>query len=178
MQELTQMVKQRVHSDRVVMVLDACHSGATGTAGKGLVRQSNFDADQIVQGSGQLVICSSLPTQTSWESSRYPNGVFTHYLIEGLRQKSGTSPLGDAFEYMRTKVQEEVVRDRGEVQTPVLKQRWEGKALLLAAPPAAPRPGLPQPVDTMPARSGSNPTAGTQPKAATAKKTLTPGKKP
>jgi tetratricopeptide (TPR) repeat protein len=141
MQDLSKIVKERVHADRVVLVLDACHSGAATPAAKGLYRQANFDVDQIVQGSGQLVICSSEPSQTSWESAKYDNGVFTHYLIEGLRKQGSKTPLGQAFNFMKDEVQKEVLRDRGELQTPVLKSRWEGSELLLAAPPAEPRPG-------------------------------------
>jgi tetratricopeptide (TPR) repeat protein len=141
MQDLSKIVKERVHSERVVLMLDACHSGAATPAAKGLFRQANFDADQIVQGSGQLVICSSEPSQTSWESTHYDNGVFTHYLIEGLRKQGTKTHLGQAFNYMKEQVQQEVLHDRGELQTPVLKSRWEGSELLLAAPPAEPHPG-------------------------------------
>lgn len=142
MPELSKMVKDRVHSDRVVLLLDACHSGAAQPTTKGLFRQANFDAETVVQGSGQLVICSSEPNQLSWESNAYPNGVFTHYLIEGLRKQGDKTSLGIAFQFMKDKVQQEVLHDRGELQTPVLKSRWEGKDLLLASPPAEPRPGL------------------------------------
>lgn len=142
MQDLVRMIKDRVHSDRIVLLMDACHSGATNTAGKGLFRISNFSADELAQGSGQLVICSSEPTQTSWESKRYQNGVFTHYLLEGLRQNSGMSKLGEAFKFMQDKVQDEVLRDRGEMQTPLLKSKWVGDDLVLGVPPTAARPGL------------------------------------
>jgi tetratricopeptide (TPR) repeat protein len=141
MQDLTKIVKERVHSDRIVMLLDACHSGAVQTAGKGIYRQANFDAEEIVQGTGQLVICSSEPAQTSWESAKYPNGVFTHYLIEGLRKDGNKTSLGSAFQFMKDQVQNEVLHDRGELQTPVLKSRWQGNALLMAAPPVQPRTG-------------------------------------
>lgn len=142
--DLTNMVKERVHSDRVVMIMDACHSGAAEPTGaKGLFRISNFSADELVQGSGQLVICSSQPNQVSWESKGHPNGVFTRYLLEGLKLKGKETKLGDAYEYMKDKVQEEVLKDRGELQTPVLKSTWEGIDLKLAIPPAQARPGLP-----------------------------------
>ncbi|MBA3993291.1 MAG: hypothetical protein C0469_07170, partial [Cyanobacteria bacterium DS2.3.42] len=142
MQDLVKMIKERVHSDRIVLVMDACHSGAANTAGKGLFRIANFSADELAQGSGQLVICSSEPTQTSWESKRYQNGVFTHYLLEGLRQNGGMNKLGDAFKHMQEKVQEEVLRDRGELQKPLLKSKWVGDDLILGIAPLAPRMGL------------------------------------
>ena len=133
--------------DRTVLVLDACHSGAANVA-KGLVRQANFDADSIAQGSGQLVICSSQPDQVSWESKRYQNGVFTHQLLEALR-KAPTTKLGDAINTMQEEVSREVQMDRnGEQQQPVLKSAWEGNDLILAAPSTENRPGLPQDFDT------------------------------
>jgi hypothetical protein len=78
MQDLTRIIKGRVHSDRIVLVLDACHSGATTVSdSKGLSRRSNVNADDIAQGTGQLVISSSMPNQVSWESKRDQNSVFT-----------------------------------------------------------------------------------------------------
>ena len=147
MEDLTKMIKARVHADRTVLVLDACHSGAANVA-KGLVRQANFDANSIAQGSGQLVICSSQPDQVSWESKRYQNGVFTHQLLEALR-KAPTTKLGDAINTMQEEVSREVQMDRnGEQQQPVLKSAWEGNDLILAAPSTENRPGLPQEFDT------------------------------
>ena len=142
MQDLVKMIKDRVHSDRIVLMMDACHSGAANTAGKGIFRIGNHSADELAQGSGQLVICSSEPTQTSWESKRYQNGVFTHYLLEGLRQNGGMNKLGQAFKHMQEKVQEEVLRDRGELQRPLLKSKWVGDDLILGASPVAPRIGM------------------------------------
>ena len=141
-QDLTRLIKDRVHAERVVVVLDACHSGAVRTDNKGLFRQANFNADEIAQGAGQLVICSSEPNQSSWESKNYPNGVFTRQFIDALRQKDGRAPLGEAFQTTRDRVSQEVLRDRGELQRPVLKSAWEGQDLVLSAVPSTPRPGL------------------------------------
>jgi tetratricopeptide (TPR) repeat protein len=145
LQEITDLVKNRVHSDRMVMVMDACHSGAAepGQGSKGIFRTTNVSVDQIVQGTGQFVICSSQPSQVSWESKRYPNSVFTHYLIEGLKSNGDKTKLGDACNYLKEKVEEEVRRDRdGEFQIPVVGTHWQGEAMLLAVPPANPGPGF------------------------------------
>lgn len=142
MQDLTRIIKGRVHSDRVVLVLDACHSGAVDPGAKGLVRQGNLDANEVAQGTGQLVISSSQPSQVSWESKKYQNSVFTRCLIESLRSKGSATTLGEAFNNMKDRVQEEVLRERGVLQTPVLKSRWKGNDILIAAPPSSPRPGL------------------------------------
>ncbi len=139
MQQLVQVIKARVRSDRVVLVLDACHSGAAKASSKGLARQANYDAAVIAQGTGQLVIASSLPTQASWEHKELPNSVFTRSLIEGLRSNGNATTLAQAFSYLKQKVEDTVLRERGALQTPVLKSVWEGKDLLVAAPPASPR---------------------------------------
>ena len=157
LKDLNSMVKDRVHCDRVVLILDACHSGAAAGASKGLYRALNFDAEQIVQGTGQLVMCSSEPNQVSWESKEYPNGVFTHQLIEALRAKGPSTELGTAYDVMRKQVQQEVLHDRGELQSPVLKSNWEGRGLLLSAPPTSPGTDLtkiPPPAPQKPASAG------------------------
>lgn len=143
MQDLTRIIKGRVHSDRVVLVLDACHSGAAEAAGsKGLYRKGNLDAEAVAQGTGQLVISSSQPSQVSWESKNYQNSVFTRCLIESLRKNGSATTLGDAFQNLKDRVQEEVLRERGVMQTPVLKTRWKGNDLRLSTPAVSPRPGL------------------------------------
>jgi uncharacterized caspase-like protein len=134
LQDLAQTIKDRVHCNRVVVILDACNSGAANAA-KGIFR-SNVSAGSILLGSGELVLCSSEPNQVSWESKRYANGVFTHDLIESLRTNK---PLNQAFEIMKDSVQSEVLQDRGEIQTPVLKSTWSGNSLLISAPPTKPR---------------------------------------
>ncbi|MFA6208020.1 MAG: caspase family protein [Candidatus Obscuribacterales bacterium] len=142
MQDLTRIIKGRVHSDRVVLVLDACHSGAADPGAKGLFRQGNVDVTEVAQGTGQLVISSSQPSQVSWESKHYQNSVFTRCLIESLKSKGNATTLGEAFSNMKDKVQQEVLTERGVLQTPVLKSRWKGNDLRLAAPAVTPRPGL------------------------------------
>lgn len=154
MQELTDMIKKRIKCNRVVLILDACHSGAAQVAQRGLFRPpTNFNADFIAQGTGQLVICSSSPQQSSWESKQYQNGVFTKCLIDALRQKQ---TLDDAFDLMKSKVETEVKRDRGEVQTPVLKAAWKGRSVHISAPPARPRAGIKP--DIVTSNTGASPT--------------------
>ncbi|MBS1954449.1 MAG: tetratricopeptide repeat protein [Cyanobacteria bacterium SZAS-4] len=142
MQDLTRIIKDRVHSERVMIVLDACHSGAVAPNAKGLARPSNVDIDPIVQGTGQLVISSSSPEQQSWESTRYQGSVFTKHLIDGLRKNGKMTNLGDAYGYLDQAVQNEVLRDRGMLQNPVMKSRWEGRDLVIGVPPASPTKGL------------------------------------
>ncbi len=139
-QDLAATIRQRVHADRVVLIIDACHSGSAET-GKGITRTGNVDSAALSQGSGQLVICSSKPNEISWESKRYQNGVFTHQLIEALRKNSGRAKLGSVFSQLKESVIAEVLSDRKELQTPILKSKWSGDELILSAPPTRARSG-------------------------------------
>ena len=144
---LADTIRERVHSNRVLVILDACHSGGA-TDSKGLVRVANVDASQMAQGTGHVVISSSGKNELSWESKKYPNGVFTHTLIEALQKNGAQTKLGDAFGYLKDTVQQQVAAERGVLQTPMLEaSKWKGQELVLSVVPTAPRPGLPE-VDT------------------------------
>lgn len=144
MQWLTAGIKDLVHSDRIVLVLDVCHGGAVGDGAKGLRRgETEFDPSKVSVGEGQVIVASSQADQISWESKKYPNGVFTRRLLEGLRKNGEKTGLRDAFQFMKERVEEEVLRDRAHLQTPVLVTKWwQGDDVVLAAPATAPRQGL------------------------------------
>lgn len=137
--ELSSAIKHRIKAKRVVLIVDACHSAAMDIASKGITRQGNVDSKALLAGTGQLVICSSSPSEVSWESERYKNGVFTRQLIEALRVNSGKVPLKQAFEKLKKSVVEEVLYDRKELQTPVFSSKWSGDELILSTPPTSPR---------------------------------------
>jgi tetratricopeptide (TPR) repeat protein len=142
MQELCGLIKSRVKSDRVLIVLDTCFSGNTVATGKGLIRTGNVSADEIALGTGQLVICSSSTSQRSWESKQYPNGIFTKKLIESLQINGSKTTLGQAFAALKDKVEDEARRQYAVTQTPCMNGKWSGNDLILAVPPSEPKPGL------------------------------------
>lgn len=145
MQKIVDTLNDRVESTRTLLVLDACHSGATTTGEKAMEDPSNFDAQELAQGSGKLVICSSSPDQKSWESARYQNGIFTRKLIEGLRMNGRKTKLGEAFTFVHKSVRSEVQEDQAVKQEPVLRSKWDGNDLTLAIPAAEPQ-ALPESV--------------------------------
>ncbi|MBK9143183.1 MAG: caspase family protein [Candidatus Melainabacteria bacterium] len=157
LENLAETIKERVHCDRTVIILDACHSGAARAkaGGKSLVRQGNFDIGQIPMGKGLMLICSSQPQEVSWESKNYQNGVFTKQLMDGLKHRGEFTRLGEAFDYMKDKVQQEVLRDRGQLQTPIVRSAWKGDDIVIAARPAKPKPGLPETTASEPAASSA-----------------------
>ncbi|MBX9571124.1 MAG: caspase family protein [Candidatus Obscuribacterales bacterium] len=138
MQSLINVVKNRIISRRILLVLDCCFAG--NTSAKAFGKTGNFDAAQIAQGTGQVVLCSSAPNQMSCESVRYQNGVFTRQFINGMRSQGTMTTIDDAFRYTRNAVANEVREDSGLSQTPVMNGAWKGPKMRLALPPAAPRP--------------------------------------
>lgn len=158
MQWLTKIVQEQVHSNRVVLVLDVCHSGSAVMApsekadsddaedepenseAKGIFRTAGLDADALRLGSGQIVLCSSLSDQVSWESKHYQNSVFTRRLIEALQCNGKDTTLHEAYEQLKSSVGAEVLSDRGAVQTPNLSNKnWCGGDPVLAVPASAAR---------------------------------------
>lgn len=166
LQDLSGELTKRTGCDRIVLLLDACHSGAAVMGQKGLTRGSgaNFNLDSVA-GVGQMVISSSSPDETSWESKRYPNGVFTHHLIDALGSAGSKTAISQAYQQLRDNVQQEVRFDRVTKQTPMLLSKWKGADLALCAPAAAPRQVLPSlgeevissPPPPPPAKPASNP---------------------
>ena len=141
MQWLNQIIQEQVHCQRILVIMDVCHSGSAGAStggatssvsssatdggGKNLTRQFTMNPLKI-DGSGQILLCSSSADQVSWESKEYPNGVFTRRLIEAFALNGSATTLSQAYERLRNNVESEVLRDRGALQTPVLERFWKG----------------------------------------------------
>lgn len=135
MQWLSQIIKDEVRSDRIVLVLDVCHSGAARQGEKTIFREPGINLRNVTFGAGQSILCSSLADQVSWESKKYPNSVFTKRLIEGLVSQGDKTTLVQAYDYIKDKVESEVMTDRGERQTPILDTSlWEGDNVMIAVP--------------------------------------------
>lgn len=157
---LNDRIKKSVKTDRALIVMDTCYSGFAAGAARGAEQPANFNVDEIAQGTGHLVISSSGTDQRSWESKNYQNGIFTHYLMEALKQKDRRIDVKSAFSYLKEKVEWETQRDYGQVQEPQIGGKWEGAELILTVRAAQPRP-LGAPATT------ANPAAATPSRTAT-----------
>lgn len=174
MQFFTTGVKDLVNCQRVVIIMDVCHGGAlrqTSVASaivarphqnvepgsKAIMRQPDLGVTGgggLAVGSGQIVVASSEADQVSWESKSYPNGVFTRQLIEAMRMKGENTSLQEAYKVMRGKVEQEVLRARAEIQTPIMvTNAWQGGDVVIAVKPAHPRNLSPAPVKAQPPRA-------------------------
>ncbi len=158
LQDLATTIRRRTMCDRVIVLLDACNSGAAEAGGKGLVRSKNFDVGSIA-GEGTIVISSSKANERSWESKRYQNGVFTHNLMAALKCKGPQTKLSEAYDALRDLVEQEVQFDRRVPQSPEMKMRWNGTELAMLAPPARPRKTESYSKEASAAEAAANPAA-------------------
>ncbi len=137
MDELYRRVKEGVRTDRALIVMDTCYSGAGIPGARGMDACANFDAAQVAQGFGHLVLSSSSPSERSWESKVSTNGVFTKYLLQNLRLANGN--VKNAYKKLKDDVGWEVQNAFNQPQHPQLGGDWEGEELVLSATPNAPR---------------------------------------
>ncbi len=140
MEELYKSVQTAVKSNRALIVMDTCYSGAGVPGARGVDDGANFDVAQISQGFGHLVLASSAPNERSWESKVSANGVFTKYLIQDLQLTKGN--LKNTFEKLSNDVQWEVQNAFNQPQHPKLGGEWEGEDFNLSASPTEHRPIL------------------------------------
>lgn len=138
MDEMYRRIKNSVLTDRTLIVMDTCYSGA-GVPGKGLVRQANFDANTIAQGTGTLVITSSSNDEQSYESTNCQNSIFTKYLLRALKKSGGKVDLKSAFDEAKENVRWEAKSTYGKSQIPQLGGHWQGEEMILSTPAVRPR---------------------------------------
>jgi tetratricopeptide (TPR) repeat protein len=136
MQWLTSIVSDQVQSDRIILIMDVCHSGAVGEGQKALTRTVGLDPNVMKIGKGQMILCSSLAEQVSWESKGYENSVFTRRLMEALQTDKDKTTMMEAYKRLKVMVESEVLQDRGNLQTPLLvNKNWIGSDPALAVEP-------------------------------------------
>jgi len=134
MEELSRIFS-RIRSERLIFIADACYSGASGgrTIGIGGMRASISEAfiDRIAGGKGRVIMTASGANEVSAEKDELQHGVFTYYLIDGLRgaadtDRDGVVTVDEAYNY----VSKQVPAATGQEQHPVKKGTVEGRLIL------------------------------------------------
>lgn len=130
MQELGQLIKQSIPSDRVVIIVDSCFSGNVKT------RDAAKTTDVI--GAGQIAVTACSADETSVDDEFHESGLFTNYLLTNLDKYKGE--LKKAFEETRVQVIR-AARLRMHEQHPTVNySRWSGSDAVLFAKPTDPLP--------------------------------------
>jgi hypothetical protein len=125
----------RIQAERLVFIADSCYSGASGgrTIDVSGIRATISDAflDRVAGGKGRVIITASGANEVSAEYDNIKQGVFTHYLVEGLKGKADTDKDGaitvdEVYQF----VSEAVPRATNQEQHPVKKGTVEGQLIL------------------------------------------------
>ena len=129
------LIFNRIRSERLIFIADACYSGASGGRTVSLrgMRANIADTflDRIAAGRGKVIISASAANEVSVEQDELQHGVFTYYLLEGLRGPADTDGDGlvtvdEAYRY----VSDRVPRATRQEQHPVKKGTVEGSLVL------------------------------------------------
>ena len=115
----------RLASKRVITFLDACYSAATVQAGdqtRSLATEIPWDK---FAGEGRVAISASDGKQLSLELDEFRHGVFTYYLLDGLKGKAdanqdGVVEVDEIWNYVKSQVTD-AARKAGNSQTPVFQ---------------------------------------------------------
>jgi hypothetical protein len=128
-------ILNRIRSERLVFIADACYSGGSGgrTVSVTGIRATIADGflDRIASGRGKVIITASAANEVSVEKDDLGHGVFTYYLLEGLRGKADLDhdsmiTVDEAYRY----VYDQVPRATAQEQHPVKKGAVEGSLVL------------------------------------------------
>jgi hypothetical protein len=119
MRDIDLSLRENLLSERVVIFADTCHSGAIGGGiGRRSVEKPREKVNRYFQEisaakGGVALLTSAEADEVSLEGVKWGggHGVFTHYLLEGMRgaadtNKNGFVTVGELFEYVRAQVQE------------------------------------------------------------------------
>jgi uncharacterized caspase-like protein len=111
---------------RVIVLLDACRSGATTSDGTDVTPDGTRLRDML-RGSNIAVLTSSTADQDSLEDPAWGNGAFTSAVLEGLTFLGDANRNGDISMLELTQyVTERVPALTGGRQTPEIEARFEG----------------------------------------------------
>jgi len=112
MQEVAEALA-RLSSERVVYIADACFSGATGGrtfgVGGGSALSDGFLGRLTGNAPGRVIMSASGANEPSLESAALGHGVFTYFLLDGLRgaadsDGNGVITVPEAFSYVSREV--------------------------------------------------------------------------
>jgi uncharacterized caspase-like protein len=126
---------QRIAAERLVFIADTCYSGASG--GRTLLSSSTRATlserffERLSQGKGRIILSASSANEVSQEIDEFGHGVFTYYLLQGLKGEAdkdgdGLITVGEVFSYVSRQVPDATGQD----QHPVKKGESEGEIVI------------------------------------------------
>lgn len=118
MSDISRALKDTLHSEKVILLADTCHSAAIG----GNIRSRGMNESTLVNRylkdisasiGGIALLTSAEANEVSFEDEKWGggHGVFTHFLLRGLQGEADTNrngfvTVGELFEYVREQVKQ------------------------------------------------------------------------
>lgn len=115
MEELSRIL-QRLRSERVVLIIDSCFSGAAGgrtpfepnAPSRGVITEEFLSRIANV-GRGRVILTASGSREVAQESREARHGIFTYFLLEGLRgaadsDQDGQVDIDEIYKFVSQKV--------------------------------------------------------------------------
>ncbi|MEK6650932.1 MAG: caspase family protein, partial [Bacteroidota bacterium] len=143
MWQIQDVLGRYINAKRIIVFSDACHSGGISvnfaTRGVGATEQNlvnQYLADLSRSKEGTVVFTASAAGEVSQEFPEFGHGVFTQYLLEGLRGKADynndyTITINEAMQY----TEEQVKRKTRGAQNPTRSQTAYDKEMTVALIP-------------------------------------------
>jgi len=128
---ITQALK-RSKAKYKVCIVDACHSGSLYEGNSSGFQSLQTYYDQLPRtGGGTALLLSSKSEETSLESSGLRQGVFSHYLLQGLRgsadkDRNSLVTIEELYEYVNANVKNYTSFK----QTPILSGNFDSNMIL------------------------------------------------
>jgi hypothetical protein len=116
-----------IRAEKLIVVLDACHSGGIQIQGRKSVRQAaqipEAFYEKFTNSKGQVTVRSCAFNEVSWESPDIGHGIFTYHLVEALRggadrDRDGIATLSEVRAYVSERVPADALAKYGQAQTP------------------------------------------------------------
>ena len=130
-----EIIFERLAAERVVFIADTCFSGATTgrtftTGGRRAVVSETF-LTRLSHAKGRVVLAASRANEVSAERPDMQHGVFTYYLLEGLRGKADIDgdniiTIDELYNYVSQKVPAATAQN----QHPVKRGEVEGQLVV------------------------------------------------
>ena len=130
-----EIIFERLAAERVVFIADTCFSGATtgrtfNTGGRRAVVSEAF-LTRLSHVKGRVVLAASRASEVSAERPDMQHGVFTYYLLEGLRGKADLDgdnmiTIDELYNYVSQKVPAATAQN----QHPVKKGEVDGQLVV------------------------------------------------
>ncbi len=122
--DIAQMLED-IESERVITFLDSCYSEATIKRTKQTRSIQTEIPWEKFSGKGRVAISASDGKQLSLELHEYQHGVFTYYLLEGLKGKADENhdaviDVDEIWDYVKYQVKD-TAKKAGNPQNPVLQ---------------------------------------------------------